>query len=72
MSTMENFSHPVKAEKIEIHYDTNVGQATIHKAGCTHRAKGWTDKRAVNDMTGPEFMDYVGQDDWFKVAPCAR
>lgn len=35
----ENFSHPVKAAEVEVHYGERRGQAELHKAGCQHRSK---------------------------------
>lgn len=52
----------VKAESLAIHYKYATGDATIHAAGCQHRA----DEVAAFDIKR------LGADDWFYVAPCAK
>jgi hypothetical protein len=72
MDTTENFSHPIKAERVVIHY-INSGKsqgARVHAAGCTHRADKVSDERDSVEFVTKTVQVY--KDDWYDVAPCAR
>jgi hypothetical protein len=58
----QSFSHPVRGDAFELHYDDRASTVTLHKVGCGHPA----------DSKSPFDPEDAQADDFFRVAPCAR
>ena len=68
----DQFSHPVKAETVQVLHLKNRPQAELHKAGCQHAAKAhWVgEPQNAAEMVRETETIYVY--DYYHVAPCAR